>query len=330
MIIKNITERKDLSHYNGWSWVVDELKKNLITNESGIILDTFTDYKVKLAISNPSGYEALKNKKNSNDLKKLIHYKTTIGNYKTDWVGILHACEDSAPLQKHVTLYNFVNTEWFTLNKDTCAGLVTLSAHAADILKKITDVPIFYTYHPKAVEKQFDINLYFNDPVILQAGFHNRNFSKFAKLATKIPKRINLINESLSSYIPNCYKANNIQEDEANSVQFNLGMLDDNSYINNLIKSVGFCYLYSANANNAVLEHIMSHTPLIVNKLPAVVEYIGEDYPMFYEKIEYDPDKYLLSKSFLSEVSSYLKERSTLDMFKIENFIEFFKNLEIK
>jgi hypothetical protein len=74
----------------------------------------------------------------------------------------------------------------------------------------------------------------------------------------------------------------------------------------------------------------MSHTPLIVNKLPAIVEYIGEDYPMFYENIEHDPDKYLLSKSFLGEVSSYLKERSTLDMFKIENFIDFFKNLEIK
>jgi hypothetical protein len=164
----------------------------------------------------------------------------------------------------------------------------------------------------------------------LHAGFHNRNFSKFVKFKTQIPKRINVLNTWFASYITNCYKANNIQEDEANSVQADLGKLDDNSYIKSLTKSVGFCYLYSTNANNAVLEHIMSHTPLIVNKLPAVVEYIGEDYPMFYEKIEHDPDKYLLSKSFLGEVSSYLKERSALDMFKIENFIDFFKNLEIK
>jgi hypothetical protein len=326
MKFKNVIDAPEMEHYNGWAHIVNELQKNNPPDKSGMMLDTFVDKKIYTSLTNPSHYNMLKY--NQHFLQNTA-LKEVLKDYNTKWIGILHACEKS-PVRKHVTLYNFVNSEWFILNKETCAGLVTLSAHAADILKKITDVPIFYTYHPKTVEKQFDIDSYLNDPIILHAGFHNRNFSKFAKFKTQIPKRINVINKWFASYIPNCYKANNIQEYEANTVQVDTEKLADNSYINNLTKSVGFCYLYSTNANNAVLEHIMSHTPLIVNKLPAVVEYIGEDYPMFYENIEHDPDKYLLSKSFLSEVSSYLKERSALDMFKIENFIDFFKNLEIK
>jgi hypothetical protein len=333
MKFKSIIDGAEMEHYNGWGWIIDKLKNNISLDESGIILDTFIDIKIDMSLKNPAFFNQIKSLYNrtpqhaSNYVKK---HMRMLNNYETDWLGILHAFEYSHPSEKHVTLYNFIDSPWFSENKKFCSALITMSAHAADILKKITDVPIFYTYHPKTVEKQFNIELYFDDPIILHAGFHNRNFSKFAKFKTQIPKKINVINKWFASYIKNCYQANNIQIYEANTVRVCLEKRIDNSYIDSLTKSVGFCYLYSTNANNAVLEHIMSHTPLIVNKLPAIVEYIGEDYPMFYENIEHDPDKYLLSKSFLGEVSSYLKERSTLDMFKIENFIDFFKNLEIK
>jgi hypothetical protein len=326
MKFKSIVIRTKFEHYNGWSHIIEELQKKNPLDESGVILDTFIDEKNYINVKNPAQYKILKQNPH---LSLNTKYKELLKDYNTKWIGILHACEET-PVQKHVTLYNFIESPWFSENKKFCSALITMSAHAADILKKITDVPIFYTYHPKVVEKQFNIDLYFDDPIILHAGFHNRNFSKFAKFKTQIPKRINVINQWFASYIKNCYQANNIQIYEANTVRVCLEKRTDNSYIDSLTKSVGFCYLYSTNANNAVLEHIMSHSPLIVNKLPAVVEYIGEDYPMFYENIEHDPDKYLLSKSFLGEVSSYLKERSALDMFKIENFIDFFKNLEIK
>jgi hypothetical protein len=96
--------------------------------------------------------------------------------------------------------------------------------------------------------------------------------------------------------------------------------MDNTSYINLLTSSIGFVYYDDVGASNGLLEHIMSHTPIVVNKHPAVIEYIGENYPLFYEDIVDNPDYYLLNQNFIAECSSYLKERSKLDIFNVEKF----------
>ena len=46
-----------------------------------------------------------------------------------------------------------------------------------------------------------------------------------------------------------------------------------------------------ASANNAVIECIARGTPLLVNPLPAVVEYLGADYPFYFHSLEEAADK---------------------------------------
>jgi hypothetical protein len=41
------------------------------------------------------------------------------------------------------------------------------------------------------------------------------------------------------------------------------------------------CLLYGSAANNAVIECIARATPIIINPLPSVVEYLGADYPLY-------------------------------------------------
>jgi hypothetical protein len=41
-----------------------------------------------------------------------------------------------------------------------------------------------------------------------------------------------------------------------------------------------------ASAANTVIECIVRRTPLVVNRIPAVEEYIGREYPLFYNTLE--------------------------------------------
>lgn len=52
-----------------------------------------------------------------------------------------------------------------------------------------------------------------------------------------------------------------------------------------MMTSIVFLNLYDATINTTVVECIGRNTPLIVNRLPGL-EYLGEDYPLFYDTLE--------------------------------------------
>ena len=54
-----------------------------------------------------------------------------------------------------------------------------------------------------------------------------------------------------------------------------------------LTSCVAFLDLYDSSANNAVIECIARNTPLLVNRHPAVVEYCGEDYPLYFDSLDH-------------------------------------------
>tara|TARA_B100000214_G_C23605006_1_gene462493 strand:- start:48 stop:575 length:528 start_codon:yes stop_codon:yes gene_type:complete len=70
--------------------------------------------------------------------------------------------------------------------------------------------------------------------------------------------------------------------------------------------SIIFLNLINATANNVVLECIHSNTPIIINRLPATTEYLGEDYPLFYD--DYDHVASLLTYENILNAHNYLKK----------------------
>jgi hypothetical protein len=53
-----------------------------------------------------------------------------------------------------------------------------------------------------------------------------------------------------------------------------------------LAENVAFVELYDASANNTVIECLARATPLLVNPLPAVVEHLGGDYPLYFGDLD--------------------------------------------
>jgi hypothetical protein len=61
--------------------------------------------------------------------------------------------------------------------------------------------------------------------------------------------------------------------------------LDPDGYDELLSCSLVFLDIYDTTVNNTVIECIVRGTPLLCNRLPALVELLGEDYPLFFSTI---------------------------------------------
>ena len=58
-----------------------------------------------------------------------------------------------------------------------------------------------------------------------------------------------------------------------------------------LSKNIVFLHLYFAVANNAIIECVARNTPVLVNRLPSVEEYLGTGYPLYFRTLEEAADK---------------------------------------
>lgn len=61
-----------------------------------------------------------------------------------------------------------------------------------------------------------------------------------------------------------------------------LEYVDNNMYDTLLTKNIVFLNLVDGSAINTLLECVIRNTPVIVNRHPAVVEVLGDDYPFYY------------------------------------------------
>lgn len=102
--------------------------------------------------------------------------------------------------------------------------------------------------------------------------------------------------------------------------------LPNDEYDKIFTENVIFLDLVDASAANTIIESIVRNTPLIIRKISPVVEYLGADYPLYYETPE-DVHK-ILDVDKILEGHNYLMAKDK-DFLKIEHFIEEFQN-EVK
>lgn len=53
-----------------------------------------------------------------------------------------------------------------------------------------------------------------------------------------------------------------------------------------LTKNIVFIDLFDAASNNTIVECIIRNTPIIVNKVGGVSEYLGNNYPLYFDDIK--------------------------------------------
>jgi hypothetical protein len=115
-------------------------------------------------------------------------------------------------------------------------------------------------------------------------------------------------------------------EDSVNELSY----LGNNDYDILLSQNVVFINLVDASAVNTIIECIMRNTPILVNPIDAAIEFLGEDYPLYYTSL-YEASKILENTQLLYDGYIYLKQMDK-SPFLISTFIshmkDVFKNIQ--
>ena len=292
----NIIDPPPHKHFNGWVSIINELKTRFTRQD--FIIHPFLDRDVLFFRD------------------KLLQLK------QQNWVGFVHFPTHGAPLLhpdiNSVNVVKYIDTSEY---KEGCKGLIVLTEKARNVLSKITNIPIIRLWHPKyTLNYKFNIDKYFNQPTLRHPGKAYRNFYPFFQIQTSLKKKIHIEPENLP-LIHSCLELHGYKVQDF-SVKIKTKFLSDKKYIKKLTSSIGFGYYYDCEASNSILEHLMTHTPTIVNRLPSIEEYLGSDYPLYYENVISDLDKFLLDRQFIQDTSNYLKSRSKMPQFSLDYFCD--------
>lgn len=221
------------------------------------------------------------------------------------WVGVVHATPEEC--EKKLLPEN--------ISMKKCLGLFALSEYACNHLRSVTGKKV--SRINLAVGKPlrgFDPKAFLQgQPKIMTIGHWRRRFESIYELRAEGYRRVIL--KCSAPEAPDYLK----MSEEASKFGVNIeeGM-DSAEYEKALQNNIVFLHLEDSSANNTIIECIMSRTPLLVNRLPALEEHLGKDYPLFYDNIEEASNK-IEDKSMVILSHKYLCGIDTRP-YEMENF----------
>lgn len=245
------------------------------------------------------------------------------------WGGILHCLPYMPDHLKIIDIQYMFNDESFQLMLKNCKFLIVLSDYLGDYIKSQLNnlkinIPIFTLKHP--VDDDANIPLFSLEKFIknhkkkiIQIGQQARKLSGIYLLKTSYKK---LWLTGFSDMI----RIKKMLSDECSAlnIQIDLNLVEMyytstfKEYDKLLSKNIVFVELFGASANNVVLECIVRNTPLLINKLSSIVEYLGPQYPLYYNTL--DEASELLTIENIEKAHIYLSNLNKND-FNIKHFI---------
>lgn len=274
-------------HRSGWSWAMESLLP--LCHPSGILFEDFVDCH--------------------------FGWHPIAMPYQEPWVGVFHKPpnwpswlgDTSTPN----TIDRILSSDLFVSSSGSLRGGIVFSEHLASWLRERLEVSVEAIKHPtehcsrKFSVDEFDAN---RKKRILQIGYVLRNTRAIFQLSnsrgfTKSIIRVkNASAARMESQVSKYWQDSGIRS-EFGEVE-ELDRLDNDAYDGVLTRNIVMLEFFDCSVSNTVLECIERATPLVVNRLPALQEYLGNDYPLFYDSIEDIPS--LLDRDLIIDAHRHL------------------------
>jgi glycosyltransferase involved in cell wall biosynthesis len=283
------------THRSGWGYVVDNLKH--LSVENGLYFDTFIERSMIWGENSPTFIDR-------------------------DWIGVIHnppyIPKFFQKITKNLNFENLLKTNpIFRASLKKCRGLITLSKHHKEYVESFIDLPVKSLLHPtEFVTSKWNYDKFLSNKLkkIVQIGWWLRKLHGIYMLEADPCKMEKLYLTKNEPQIIKCFEAEETFLNQKGLWKKNmqntarpLGFLADNEYDNLLTESIVFIDLYDSSANNAIIECVSRNTPILVNQIPSVVEYLGESYPMYYETYEEASQK-IHANNIILDAHLYLKK----------------------
>ena len=236
------------------------------------------------------------------------------------WVGFIHQVPKHN-LEWFPDLERLLKDEYWKTNAQNCLGLFVLSSYVKDYLQSAgCEIPIARISYPaEPTQRLFSLERFLarSPRRIVCGGEFLRNFQSYYDLKAPGFSKQLLVHEGFKW-------ASIVQNDSVTQ----LGRVTDDEYDSLLEDSAVFLNLLDAPANTTVVECIARNTPLLINRLPGVVEYLGEDYPFYYSSIE-EAEAKLQQPALIRETSEYLSRSPMKAALTGESFLSALQNSAI-
>ena len=252
-----------------------------------------------------------------------------------EWIGIIHDPLDTHKYYKnHGKCRDHLKGKGFRRSLQRCKGLFFLTQTECEKWKialgdlGYDHIKCDYGLHPiQNHEHRFSWNDFLENENkrIIQTGYWLRIPYSIFKLDVPhdYKKTIVPYDDRQRWYLKLFGKTDGVWVDkqERNSVD-KVSHLPYEDYLYMLTKNVLYMELCEVSANNTILDAILMNTPLIVNKLNGVVEYLGEDYPLYF-KNRNEVASIVCDYTRIKEAYLYLKNMNKTK-FSVEYFYQSF------
>jgi hypothetical protein len=131
---------------------------------------------------------------------------------------------------------------------------------------------------------------------IIQIGWWLRKLHTIFLLHTNIYKKIFLkithadLNSLLKAEREILIREGRYHEDIYSTAE-EVKYIPDHQYDELLSENLVIVDLYKSNANNTVVECIVRNTPILINPIEPVIEYLGEGYPLYFSSLQEASEK---------------------------------------
>lgn len=316
--LRQMGSKGQYKHRSGWPFVVSALA------EAEGFADCLVDDYVERTF-------AVKPNAGGLSLRRLVKQAASVvgktsASWQEPWVGIFHNPpnfpEWYSPAAHPQAIFA---GRAFRKSLPSLRGAVALSEYLAEWLRDELSVPVVAIKHPTEFpQRRFDFSAFerSDSKKMVQVGWYLRNYRAIYQV--EVPRWLQKVHleqqgtaiEEARLRTDRCSPHRTRPDRGAVEV---LSWLEAEAYDRLLTESVVFIELLDASANNAVIEAIVRETPLVVNRHPAVVEYLGPGYPLYYDDLEEVRD--LLTMEAIEEANRYLREMDKSDL-RVEHFID--------
>lgn len=290
-------------HRSGWQYAVDNLQS--LHHSAGVLFETFLEDPFGWQQGHKgrrSGAELLEFLRNPKAHNALNAEECDVIPFREPWVGFLHNPPNIPAwlVSKESPAQLMASRPWRD-SMEYCIGLFTLSQYHADWLAEATGKPVSALMHPTQTPSQeFCLEAFIDNPQkkVVQVGWWLRRLSAIYRLPLPANNplgygKVRLVpdfGEGSAERLEALLAAELAHEGKprlpACDNTRDVCHLDNTAYDELLSRNIAFVQLYDASANNTVIECLARATPLLVNALPAVLEYLGPDYPLYYADLE--------------------------------------------
>jgi hypothetical protein len=294
-------------HRSGWAYALESLQPLL--KPDGVTLDPFIEASFCW------------------DLEK--NEQAGILPYRRDWIAIIH----NPPGIPRWHEYESAPQSVFQLpawqeSQPTCLGIYVFSESMCDWLRDQTPIPAAAVVHPtEPPEHSFSMDAFLANPArrIVQVGSWLRKLHSIALLKTStLGKTLLAPRRMPDPHLDALLRREAANEPAARNADWStvefLAYQSPGDYDRLLSNNIVFLDLYDTIVNNTIIECIVRRTPVLCNRLPSLVELLGQGYPLFFSDLDEAAAK-ADDLALIGRAHEYLS-RFPVQAFSPENFRE--------